>query len=65
MSRNESQASTARGSRPLAARAEELTEAVNEGAYAGRWPPPKRVKELADRFAEAFAAYLHQRARME
>jgi transglutaminase-like putative cysteine protease len=25
---------------------EELTEAVNEGAYAGRWPEPSRVREL-------------------
>jgi hypothetical protein len=27
----------------------ELTELVNEGAYAGRWPRPDRVRELADR----------------
>jgi transglutaminase-like putative cysteine protease len=27
----------------------ELTEMVNEGAYAGRWPEPERVRELADR----------------
>src|SRR5438477_11377733 len=25
----------------------ELTDAVNEGAYAGRWPDPPRVRELA------------------
>jgi len=25
---------------------EELTDAVNEGAYAGRWPDPDRVREL-------------------
>ena len=25
---------------------EEVTEAVNEGAYAGRWPQPDRVLEL-------------------
>jgi hypothetical protein len=25
---------------------EDLTEAVNEGAYAGRWPEPSRVREL-------------------
>src|SRR5258706_12010044 len=25
---------------------EELTEAVNEGAYAGRWPESSRVREL-------------------
>jgi hypothetical protein len=28
---------------------EEVTHAVNEGAYAGRWPELTRVKELADR----------------
>ena len=27
----------------------ELTELVNEGAYAGRWPTSERVRELADR----------------
>ena len=27
----------------------ELTEMVNEGAYAGRWPQPERVRQLADR----------------
>ena len=26
---------------------EELTDAVNEGAYAGRWPDPGRVREMA------------------
>src|SRR6266481_5757286 len=26
---------------------EELTELVNEGAYAGRWPDPARVRELS------------------
>jgi transglutaminase-like putative cysteine protease len=25
----------------------ELTEAVNEGVYAGRWPEPKRVRDIA------------------
>ncbi|HSS61639.1 MAG TPA: transglutaminaseTgpA domain-containing protein [Candidatus Limnocylindrales bacterium] len=25
----------------------ELTQAVNEGAYAGRWPAPERVREMA------------------
>ncbi|HKW07746.1 MAG TPA: DUF3488 and transglutaminase-like domain-containing protein [Candidatus Dormibacteraeota bacterium] len=29
----------------------ELTEAVNEGVYAGRWPEPKRVSEMADRLS--------------
>jgi transglutaminase-like putative cysteine protease len=28
---------------------EEVTQAVNEGAYAGRWPGLTKVKELADR----------------
>jgi len=28
---------------------EELTDAVNEGAYAGRWPDPARVRELSNR----------------
>jgi transglutaminase-like putative cysteine protease len=30
---------------------EELTAAVNEGAYAGRWPEPKRVRALSDRLS--------------
>jgi hypothetical protein len=30
---------------------EEVTAAVNEGAYAGRWPDPKSVRELADRLS--------------
>ena len=30
---------------------EEITEAVNEGAYAGRWPDPKRVREMAQRIS--------------
>jgi hypothetical protein len=29
----------------------DVTEAVNEGAYAGRWPEPSRVKELASRLS--------------
>ncbi|HKC18220.1 MAG TPA: transglutaminase-like domain-containing protein, partial [Candidatus Dormibacteraeota bacterium] len=29
----------------------DLTDAVNEGAYAGRWPDPARVRELADMVA--------------
>ena len=29
----------------------ELTEMVNEGVYAGRWPEPERVRELADRIS--------------
>jgi transglutaminase-like putative cysteine protease len=28
---------------------EKLTEAVNEGAYSGRWPEPDRVRELSKR----------------
>jgi transglutaminase-like putative cysteine protease len=30
---------------------EEVTSAVNEGAYAGRWPELTRVRELADRLS--------------
>ena len=30
---------------------EEVTTAVNEGAYAGRWPDPKAVRELSDRLS--------------
>jgi hypothetical protein len=26
---------------------QEVTEAVNEGVYAGRWPEPARVREIA------------------
>jgi hypothetical protein len=29
----------------------EVTRAVNEGAYAGRWPDPKRVREMAERLS--------------
>jgi protein-glutamine gamma-glutamyltransferase len=29
----------------------EVTSAVNEGVYAGRWPDPKRVRELAHRIS--------------
>ena len=36
------------GDRPLL---EEVTEAVNEGVYAGRWPARDRVRELADRLS--------------
>ena len=36
---------------PTEALLEDLTHAVNEGAYAGRWPEPKRVRELADRLS--------------
>ncbi len=32
---------------PIEPLLEELTDAVNEGAYAGRWPDPGRVHELA------------------
>ncbi len=32
---------------PIEPLLEELTDAVNEGAYAGRWPDPERVRELA------------------
>ena len=30
---------------------EQVTEAVNEGAYAGRWPDPKRVREMRKRIS--------------
>ena len=30
---------------------EEVTRAVNEGVYAGRWPNPRRVRELAERIS--------------
>jgi transglutaminase-like putative cysteine protease len=30
---------------------EEVTRAVNEGAYAGRWPSPNSVRELSDRLS--------------
>jgi transglutaminase-like putative cysteine protease len=30
---------------------EDVTHAVNEGAYAGRWPPPTKVQELSDRLS--------------
>jgi len=30
---------------------EDITVAVNEGAYAGRWPTPERVRELAERLS--------------
>jgi len=29
----------------------DVTEAVNEGAYAGRWPDPARVRDLAERIS--------------
>ncbi|HUY73598.1 MAG TPA: DUF4129 domain-containing protein [Candidatus Dormibacteraeota bacterium] len=32
---------------PIQPLLEDLTDAVNEGAYAGRWPDPERVRELA------------------
>jgi len=36
---------------PLAPLLEEVTQAVNAGAYAGRWPDPKAVRELSDRLS--------------
>jgi hypothetical protein len=30
---------------------EDVTEAVNEGVYAGRWPEPDRVREMAERLS--------------
>src|SRR5438105_893082 len=29
----------------------EVTQAVNEGAYAGRWPDPRRVRDLVERIS--------------
>jgi hypothetical protein len=29
----------------------EVTQAVNEGAYAGRWPEPEQVREMAERIS--------------
>jgi hypothetical protein len=34
---------------PNEALLEDLTEAVNKGAYSGRWPEPERVRELSVR----------------
>jgi hypothetical protein len=34
---------------PMEPLLEDLTEAVNEGAYAGRWPEPGRLRELEKR----------------
>jgi transglutaminase-like putative cysteine protease len=36
---------------PLAPLLEEVTLAVNKGAYAGRWPDPKVVRKLSDRLS--------------
>jgi transglutaminase-like putative cysteine protease len=36
---------------PMESMLEELTNAVNEGAYAGRWPEPERVRELENRLS--------------
>jgi hypothetical protein len=40
-----------RGVVPLVSVLEEVTSAVNEGAYAGRWPDPKAVRELSNRLS--------------
>jgi protein-glutamine gamma-glutamyltransferase len=39
------------GAMPLDSLLEEITEAVNEGVYAGRWPDPKAVRELSNRLS--------------
>ncbi|HVS50276.1 MAG TPA: transglutaminase-like domain-containing protein, partial [Candidatus Dormibacteraeota bacterium] len=39
------------GAVPLDSLLEEITEAVNEGVYAGRWPDPKAVRELSNRLS--------------
>ena len=36
---------------PIEPLLEEMTEAVNEGVYAGRWPEPGRVRDLAERLS--------------
>ena len=36
---------------PVLGMLEQVTDAVNEGAYAGRWPDPNVVRELADRLS--------------
>ncbi len=36
---------------PLAPLLDEITDAVNEGVYAGRWPDPSRVRELERRLS--------------
>ena len=40
-----------RGEVALDSLLKEITDAVNEGAYAGRWPELTRVRELADRLS--------------
>jgi transglutaminase-like putative cysteine protease len=40
-----------RGAARLESLIEEVTHAVNEGAYAGRWPDPDSVRELSDRLS--------------
>jgi transglutaminase-like putative cysteine protease len=39
------------GEKPMHPLLEEVTRAVNEGAYAGRWPEPERVREMANRLS--------------
>jgi hypothetical protein len=36
---------------PLEPLLEEVTAAVNQGAYAGRWPDPSAVRDMADRLS--------------
>jgi hypothetical protein len=36
---------------PLAPLLQEITDAINEGAYAGRWPAANAVRELSDRLS--------------
>ena len=40
-----------RGAESLESLLEEVTDAVNEGAYAGRWPDVRKVRELSDRLS--------------
>jgi hypothetical protein len=39
------------GAVPLGSLLEEVTAAVNEGVYAGRWPEPDAVREMANRLS--------------
>ena len=36
---------------PMEPLLDDLTHAVNEGVYAGRWPEPKQLRELSDRLS--------------
>jgi len=42
---------TVAGDAPIHALLEDVTQAVNEGVYAGRWPERERVREMSDRLS--------------